>query len=112
MDALRSLADIQADIAATAQHLSELETERRRIREVRSAGIVADFDAGLARAAIAAKWGVEYRLVAAVLHKARRTERSRRARGLDLAQRADYERLVRQGVRTRLARAIALRGQS
>lgn len=112
MDALRSLVDIQADIAAAARHLAELEAERRRTREVRSAGIVADFDAGLARAAIAAKWGVEYGVVAAILHKARRTERSRHAQGLDLAQRADYERLVRQGVRTRLARLIALRGRS
>ena len=112
MDALRPLADIQADIAAAAQHLSELEAERRRTREVRSAGIVADFDAGLARAAIAAKWGVAYPVVAAILHRARRTERARRARGLDLAQRADYERLVRAGVCTRLARAIALRGPS
>lgn len=112
MDDLRSLADIQADIAAAARHLSELEAERRRIREVRSAGIVADFDAGLSRAAIAARWGVAYGVVAAILHKTHRTERTRRAAGLDLAQRADYERLVRQGVRTRLARLIALRGQS
>ena len=109
---LRPLADIQADIAATAAHLSDLEAERRRTREVRGAGIVADFDAGLGRAAIAAKWGVPYGQVAAVLHKARRTERTRRAAGLDLAQRADYERLVRARVPTRLARVIALREPS
>lgn len=114
MDTLRppvsSLADIQADIAAAARHLRDLAAERRRLRAARRAAIVADFDGGLARAAIAAKWGLPYGQVAAILHKARRTERSRCACGLDLAQRADYERLVRAGVRIRLARVIALRG--
>jgi hypothetical protein len=108
----RPLADIQADIAATTRHLADLEIERRRIRLVRRAGIVIDFDAGLSRAAIAAKWRVSYGHVAAILHKARRTERTRRAIGLELPQRADYDRLVRAGVRTRIARLIALRAQS
>ena len=61
---------------------------------------------------IAAKWGVPYGHVAAILHKARRTERTRRAIGLELPQKADYDRLVRAGVHTRLARLIALRNQS
>jgi hypothetical protein len=112
MDASRPLADIEADIAAAARHLAELAAERRRLHERRRAGIVADFDAGLARAAIAARWGIAYGLVAAILHRARRTERTRSARGLDPGQRADYQRLLRMGVRTRLARAIALRGPS
>lgn len=110
--AVRPLADILADIAAAERHLADLANERRLTRVTRRAAIVADFDAGLSRAAIAAKWGVPYGYVAAILHKARRTERTRRAVGLDLAQRADYERLVRAGVRTRIARAIALRGVS
>ncbi|HLG49089.1 MAG TPA: hypothetical protein VKY24_22785 [Reyranella sp.] len=109
---VRPLGDIQADIAAAARHLADLEVERRRTRLVRRARIVLDFDAGLSRAAIAKKWDVPYGYVAAVLHKAGRTERTRCAIGLDLAQRADYNRLVRAGVRKRLARVIALRGQS
>src|SRR6185437_10279260 len=109
---VRPLTDIQADIAAAARHLSDLEAERRRTRLVRSAGIVTDFDAGLSRAAIADKWGVPYGHVAAILHKARRTERTRRAIGLELPQKADYDRMVRAGVHTRLARLIALRNQS
>jgi hypothetical protein len=112
MDAFRPLIDIQADIAAAARRLTELAAERRRLRERRSAGIVADFDAGLPRAAIAAKWGTAYGLVAAILHKARRTERTRLAQGLTRDQRADYQRLLRMGVRTQLARAIALRRPS
>lgn len=110
--AIRPLADIQTDIAATRRHLADLAAERRGIRLARCAGIVADFDAGLSRAAVARKWDVPYGYVAAVLHKARRTERSRCAIGLDLPQRADYQRLVRAGVRKRLARVIALRSQS
>jgi hypothetical protein len=109
---VRPLADILADIAAAERHLAHLANERRLTRLTRRAAIVADFDAGISRAAIASKWGVPYGYVAAVLHKARRTERTRRAVGLDLAQRADYERLVRAGVRTRIARAIALRASS
>ena len=109
---VRPLADIQADIAAAARQLADLEAERRRTRRVRRAGIVRDFDAGLSRAAIADKWGVPYGHVAAILHKARRTERTRRAIGLERPQKADYDRLVRAGVRTRLARVIALRASS
>jgi hypothetical protein len=106
----RALPAIQADIAAALLRLGALEQERRRTRAARRAGIVADFDAGLARTAIAAKWGVPYGFVAAILHKAQRTERTRRAQGLSDGQRADYQRLLRQGVRSRIARAIALRG--
>jgi hypothetical protein len=106
----RPLPDIQADIAAALLRLGELEKERRRTRAARRAGVVADFDSGLARTAIAAKWGVPYGHVAAILHRARRTERTRRAQGLSDSQHADYQRLLRQGVRSLIARAIALRG--
>jgi hypothetical protein len=106
------MADILADIAAAERLVADLADERRVTRLLRRACIVTDFDAGLSRAAIAAKWRVPYGHVAAILHKAGRTERTRRAIGLDLAQRADYERLIRAGVRTRVARAIALRGGS
>ena len=58
--AVRPLADILADIAAAERQLADLETERRHTRLMRRAGIVIDFDAGLSRAAIAAKWGVPY----------------------------------------------------
>jgi hypothetical protein len=110
MSSPRLLPDIQADIAATTLHLARLERERRRARVARKLGIVADFDAGLSRTAIAAKWGVDYGQVAAVLHKAGRTERTRQALGLSDSQRADYQRIVRHGVRPVIARAIALRG--
>jgi len=110
MSSPRPLPDIQADIATTTLLLARLARERRRACVARRLGIVADFDAGLGRAAIAAKWGVGYGQVATVLHKAGRNERTRRALGLSDSQRADYDRLIRQGVRSRIARAIALRG--
>ena len=110
MSSPRLLPVIQADIAAAAARLAHLAQERRRARTARRAGIVADFDSGLSRDAVALKWGVAYGHVAQVLYRAGRTERTRCALGLSISQRADYQRLVRQGVRTALARAIALRG--
>jgi hypothetical protein len=110
MSTMRQLTDIRADIAAAAARLALLERERRFVLTERRTGIVADFDSGMDRADIAAKWGVDYGQVAAVLHRAHRTERTRRAQGLNDVQLADYNRLLRQGVGTRCARAIALRG--
>jgi hypothetical protein len=108
MHDLRPLADIQTDIAAAARHLDDLAAERRQSHAARRAGIVADFDSGLSRAAIAAKWGIGRGQVAAILHKAGRTERTRCALGLSDGQRGDFHRLLRMGVRSRLARVIVL----
>lgn len=107
MSSLRPLSHIQADIADTARRLAELETERTRTRTARRAGIVADFDAGMARADIAAKWEVDYAYVASVLHQAARTERTRRRKGLSPTQRVHYDKLVRLGIAGTLAGSIA-----
>jgi len=104
---MRSLREIQDDIAAAAVALAALEKERDAARTVRQRGIIADFDAGLARAAIAAKWGVDYGYVAGVLHRARRTEKTRRARDLTADQRRHYEIALRGGASSALARRIA-----
>ena len=104
---MRSLREIQHEIAAAAGRLAALEKEREEARLARQLGIVADLDAGLSRAAIAAKWGVDYGYVAGVLHKARRTERTRRAKDLTLAQRRHYEIALRSGASAVLARRIA-----
>jgi hypothetical protein len=104
---VRSLREIQREIAAVAGRLAALEKERDEARLARLRGIVADFDAGLSRAAISAKWGVDYGYVAGVLHKAGRTERTRRARDLTLAQRRHYEIALRSGASAALARRIA-----
>ncbi len=59
------------------------------------------------RAAIAAKWGVGYGHVAVVLHRAGRTERTRRARDLTPAQRRHSEIALLGGASSALARRIA-----
>jgi hypothetical protein len=104
---MRSLRDIQNDIAAMAMTLATLEKERAAARAARQLGIVADFDAGLTRAVIARKWDVDYGYVAGVLHKAGRTEKTRRAKDLSLAQRRHYEIALRGGASSALARRIA-----
>jgi hypothetical protein len=104
---MRRLRDIQDDIAAAAAALAALGKERDEARAARQRGIVADFDAGLGRAAIAAKWDVDYGYVAGVLHKAGRTEKTRRARDLTRAQRRHYEIALRGGASSALARRIA-----
>jgi len=104
---MRRLREIQRDIAAAAMTLAALEKERDEARAARQRGIVADFDAGLARAAIAARWEVDYGYVAGVLHKAGRTEKTRRAKDLTPAQRRHYEIALRGGASSTLARRIA-----
>jgi hypothetical protein len=104
---MRTLDDIQAELAATAQHLADLQEERDWLRTERHLGIVADFDAGLDRAAIAGKWEVSYGRVANILHRAGRSERSRLALGLSPKQRRHYRVALRGGVPPILARRIA-----
>jgi hypothetical protein len=103
----RPLAQIHAAIARTARRLTELQKERERAQAVRQAGIVADYDAGLTRDAIARKWRLSYGAVSAVLHKARRSRKARLAEGLSLAQRRHYEIALRGGASAIVARRIA-----
>ncbi len=104
---MRSLREIQDDIAAAAVTLAALEKERGEARAARQLGIVADFDAGLGRAAIAEKWQVDYGYVAGVLHKAAARRRRGVRRTLTLAQRRHYEIALRGGASSALARRIA-----
>jgi hypothetical protein len=108
MSSLRPLPEIQADIAAAAQRLTELQNERALVWAGRRGGIVADFDAGLARPEIAAKWRVDYSYVAAILHRAGRTGRRRDRSNLTPEQRTHYDKLLRLRVASGLARAIAV----
>jgi len=55
----------------------------------------------------AAKWDVDYGYVAGVLHKAGRTEKTRRAKDLTPDQRRHYESALRGGASSALARRIA-----
>jgi hypothetical protein len=103
----RPLAAIARDIDAATDRLTKLRAEHAAALVARRADIVKAFDDGASRHQICEAFEVEYTLVASVLHRAGRTEEQRRAIGLHPGQRADYERLVRQGVKSRLARVIA-----
>jgi len=105
--AARSVIAIGAEIDAAQARLDALLKERAASIAARRAAIVAAFDAGAARADIMARFGIDYGALATLLHKAGRSERQRRAAALSAAQRAHYERLIRQGVRSAIARAIA-----
>jgi imidazolonepropionase-like amidohydrolase len=103
----RPVAEICTEIDATQARLDALLRERASSLAARRAAIVAAFDGGATRAEIMARFGLSYAALATVLHKAGRSERQRRAAELSRAQRAHYERLVRQGVRSGIARVIA-----
>jgi imidazolonepropionase-like amidohydrolase len=103
----RPVAEICAEIDATQARLDALLQERAASLAARRAAIVAAFDGGATRADIMARFGLDYGALGTLLHKAGRSERQRRAADLSRAQRAHYERLVRQGVRSSLARVIA-----
>lgn len=103
----RPVTEICAEIDAAQARLGALRRERAASLAARRAAIVAAFDKGAPRIEIVARFGVGYGALAALLHRAGRSERQRRAIDLSRAQRAHYERLVRQGVRSRLAHVIA-----
>jgi hypothetical protein len=104
---MRALAELDREIDATQDRLTKLLAERATAIVARRGAIIKAFDEGASRQQICDAFDVEYSLVASVLHRAGRTEDQRRAIDLKPAQRADYERLLRQGVRSRLARVIA-----
>lgn len=104
---MRTLDEIRAELAVAAHQLRELQQERDRLRTERYFGIIADFDAGLGREAIAEKWEVSYGQVGNILHKAGRSEKSRHAIGLTAEQRQHYDSALRGGVSPQLARRIA-----
>ena len=107
LSANRPLNAIEADIDLAARRLGELNAERRRAWADRREAIVAAFDAGAGRDDIAARWGLPYGTVASVLHKAGRTARGRLRAALSAAQQAHFDKLVRQGIASPTAAAIA-----
>lgn len=105
---MRTLADINADITATASKLTELEVELKAAYEARRTAVLQDFDAGMSRPDLCAKHAISYATLSNILFKGKRTERYRQALDLKPEARVAYNRLLRQGMRSRLARSIAL----
>ncbi len=102
-----TIAEIDAEIDAAVDLLTKLRARRAVAVVARRDAIVKAFDDGASRAQIVEAFGGTYQAVADILCKAGRNERQRRAIGLGPRQRADYERLVRQGVDSRIASVIA-----
>lgn len=98
---------IKAEIAATNTRLAQLEVEYAEAVDARRCAIIKAFDDGARRAQIVAAYGITYKALSAILHKAGRTEKQRQALGLSPKQEAEYQRLTRAGVSSRAARNIA-----
>lgn len=104
---MRSLAEIGREIDATQDRLAKLRQERAETIVARREAIIKAFDDGASRAQIVATFDIDYGALATLLHKEGRSYRQRRGADLGPAQRADYKRLLRHGVSSRSARAIA-----
>ncbi len=102
-----TIAQIDAEIDAATDLLTKLRARRAVAVVTRRDAIIKAFDDGGARAQIVEAFGGTYQDIADILHKAGRNERQRRAIGLGPRQRADYERLIRQGVKSSIASVIA-----
>ncbi len=111
---MRTIEQIDDEIAATRARLDELLAERAdffaekaRTRTARHAAIVKAFDDGASREQIVMAFGVTYSMVNSLLHRRGRNERQRREAKLGPAERAHYDKLIRQSMSSRLAAQIA-----
>lgn len=104
---MRPITALDREIDAAQDRLTKLLAQRAAALVTERTGIVKAFDDGASRQQICEAFEVSYGHVANVLCTAGRNERQRRAIDLKPAQRADYNRLVGQGVKSRVARAIA-----
>jgi hypothetical protein len=103
----RTLPEIDADLAATRKRLADLEAERKLAVQHKREAVVKAFDDGASRQQIVAAFDLTYTTVAHILSQAGRSEKQRRALGLSPLQLAEYQRLLRAGVPSKTARAIA-----
>lgn len=104
---MRTLVDIGNDIDAAAAALDRLIEERVAFLAARRESIVRAFDDGATRAEICAAFEVDYGTLGSILHRAGRSERQRRAAGLPIEKRPHYDKLLRQGMPSRMAAQIA-----
>lgn len=105
---MRPLATIKAEIGQHERALDRLRKEARDALRERDRGIVKGFDDGATRPQLCQAFSTTYEIVANVLAKARRTERSRIRLGMDERQMRRFERLVDDGIRPRIAKRIVM----
>ena len=105
---MRTLAEVHAGIEATTKLLVELQEARDQLLEERKAACLRDFDAGVSREAICRTHDISYAALSSILHKNKRTAKSRIVSGLTLAQRRHFGVLTRKGYTPKQARVIAV----
>lgn len=105
---MRTLDKINAEIVAHEVALTALRKETAVFLRTRNKDIVKAFDDGATRAQLCEAYAVSYQVVANVLMKARRTERSRLRLGMDDQQTRHFDKLLDRGIRPRVARQIAV----
>lgn len=103
----RTIDQIRAELAATNVRLAQLEIELAEAIDARRAAVIKAFDDGATRQQIVVAYDITYKALAAILHKAGRTEKQRLALGLTPKQESEYRRLTAAGVPSRTAHNIA-----
>lgn len=104
---MRATEIIDADIETTERRLVELRDERKASIAATREAMVKAFDDGASREQIMEAFGVTYSALAGILHLAGRNERQRRTLRLPVEKRPHYNRLVAQGLPSRMALQIA-----
>lgn len=104
---MQTLAQLNAGIDAAAALLNDLQAARLKLLADRKAAVLRDFDAGVSRETLCKLHEMTYPALAALLNKSGRTKRTRLAAQLKPERRADYNRLITQGVPATLALSIA-----
>ena len=105
---VRTLAEVHAGIEATTKLLVELQQARVKLIEDRDAACLSAFDSGVERRAICELHQITYPALSSLLHRNKRTRKSRIVSGLTLAQRRHFGVLTRKGYTPKQARVIAV----
>ena len=105
---MRTLAEIDYGISAALKLIVSLQEARKKLIEERDAACLSAFDSGVERRAICELHQITYPALSSLLHKNKRTRKSRIVSGLTLAQRRHFGVLTRKGYTPKQARVIAV----
>ncbi len=104
---MRTLAEVYAGIEATSKLLVELQQARDHLLAERKAACLSAFDAGISRESICLAHDISYAALSSMLHKNKRTAKTRIVSGLSYMQRVHFGNLTKQGYTPKQARKIA-----
>jgi hypothetical protein len=104
---VKSLAEIDADIAVTVEALARLRDERADAVARQREAIIKAFDDGATQKQLREGYGLTEQALRDILRRAGRSERQRIKANLTLKERERYQVLLRRGVPFRTAADIA-----